>query len=65
MDGQTGSFWENIIILLEVLLKPNYWTKHHAGKHHRNIRKEFLTPVTVLEMLQLEQSRALQQRSTH
>jgi hypothetical protein len=43
----------------------DYWTKHHAGKHHRNIRKEFLTPVTVLEMLRLEQSRALQQRSTH
>jgi hypothetical protein len=29
----------------------DYWTKHHAGKHHRYIRKEFLTPVTVLEML--------------
>jgi hypothetical protein len=43
----------------------DYWTKHHAGKHHRNIQKEFLTPVTVLEMLQLEQSRALQQQSTH
>jgi hypothetical protein len=43
----------------------DYWTKHHPGKHHRNIRKEFLTPVTILEMLRLEQSRALQQWSTH
>jgi hypothetical protein len=34
----------------------DYWTKHHAGTHHQNMRKEFLTPVTVLEMLQLEQS---------
>jgi hypothetical protein len=29
----------------------DYWTKHHAGTHHQNMRKEFLTPVTVLEML--------------
>jgi hypothetical protein len=34
----------------------DYWTKHHAGTHHQNMRKEFLTPVTVLEMLRLEQS---------
>ena len=35
----------------------DYWTKHHAATHHRNIRKEFLTPHIVLEMLRLEQSR--------
>ncbi len=29
----------------------DYWIKHHAGTHHQNMRKEFLTPVTVLEML--------------
>ncbi len=34
----------------------DYWTKHHAGTHHQNMRKEFLTPVTVLEMLRLKQS---------
>ena len=35
----------------------DYWTKHHAATHHQNIRKEFLTPHIVLEMLRLEQSR--------
>jgi hypothetical protein len=33
----------------------NYWTKHHPELHHRNMRKEFLTPIIVLEMLQIEQ----------
>jgi hypothetical protein len=32
----------------------NYWTKHHPEMHHRNIRKEFLTPTIVLKMLQIE-----------
>ena len=34
----------------------DYWTKHHAATHHQNVRKEFLTPYIVLEMLQQEQS---------
>jgi len=34
----------------------DYWTKHHPAAHHQNIRKEFLTPHTVLEMLRIEQS---------
>ena len=34
-----------------------YWTKHHAAFHHKNVRKEFLTPHIVLEMLRIEQSR--------
>ena len=34
----------------------NYWTKHHPAAHHRNTRKEFLTPYTVLEMLRIEQN---------
>ncbi len=34
----------------------DYWTKHHAGTHHQIMRKEFLTPVSILEMLQLKQS---------
>jgi len=38
----------------------NYWTKHHPESHHRNIRKEFLTPTIVIEMLQIEQQ--LQQK---
>ena len=33
----------------------DYWTKHHPAKHHRNTRKEFLTPNIVLEMLKIEQ----------
>ena len=33
----------------------DYWTKHHPLKHHRNTRKEFLTPHIVLEMLRIEQ----------
>ena len=28
----------------------DYWTKHHPSKHHKNIRREFLTPHVVLEM---------------
>ena len=35
----------------------DYWTKHHPEKkHHKNIRKEFLTPHVVLEMLRMEQT---------
>ena len=34
----------------------DYWTKHHPAAHHRNMRKEFLTPLVVLEMLRLEQA---------
>ncbi len=33
----------------------DYWTKHHPESHHCNMRKEFLTPFIVLEMLQIEQ----------
>ncbi len=33
----------------------DYWTKHHPTEHHWNIRKEFLTPHTVLAMLRIEQ----------
>ena len=36
----------------------DYWTKHHAAKHHAKTRKEFLTPHIVLEMLRLEQLQA-------
>jgi hypothetical protein len=34
----------------------DYWTKHHPEKHHQNIRREFLTPHYVVEMLHQEQS---------
>ncbi len=34
----------------------DYWTKHHPEKHHRNVRREFLTPHYVVEMLRQEQS---------
>jgi hypothetical protein len=33
----------------------NYWTKHHPAAHHINMRKEFLTPLIVLEMLNMQQ----------
>ena len=33
----------------------DYWTKHHPEAHHRNIRKEFITPHIVIEMLRIEQ----------
>ena len=26
----------------------DYWTKHHPAKHHKNTRKEFLTPMILL-----------------
>ena len=32
----------------------DYWTKHHSAKHHKNIRREFLTPYVILEMLRQE-----------
>ena len=36
----------------------DYWTKHHPAAHHRNAREEFLTPLIVIEMLRLEQTKA-------
>ena len=33
----------------------DYWTKHHPDKHHKQMRREFLTPYIVLEMLQQQQ----------
>ena len=38
----------------------DYWTKHHSMADHINMIKEFLTPLTVVEMLQLEQSKTAQ-----
>jgi hypothetical protein len=32
----------------------DYWTKHYPTKHHQHIRKEFITPQIVLEMLRQE-----------
>ena len=34
----------------------DYWTKHHAATHHKNVRKEFLTPHIIVEMLRQEQN---------
>ena len=34
----------------------DYWTKHHAATHHQNVRKEFLTPHIIIEMLRQEQN---------
>ena len=33
----------------------DYWTKHRPAPHHQNMRKEFLTPHIILEMLRIEQ----------
>ncbi len=38
----------------------DYWTKHHSATHHKNMRKEFLTPLTVLEILRLGRSKTAQ-----
>jgi hypothetical protein len=27
----------------------DYWTKHHAAKHHQHVRQDFLTPMIVLK----------------
>jgi hypothetical protein len=32
----------------------DYWTKHHPAPHHQNMRREFLTPHIILEMLRIE-----------
>ena len=37
----------------------DYWTKHHPAKHHQNVRREFLTPYIVVEMLRQEQNQAI------
>ena len=35
----------------------DYWTKHHTATYHKGVRKEFLTPHRVVEMLRVEQDR--------
>jgi hypothetical protein len=32
----------------------DYQTKHHSAAHHVNVRKEFLTPYIVVEMLRMK-----------
>ena len=34
----------------------DYWTKHHPAKHHTNIRRQFITPYLMVEMLRQEQN---------
>ena len=34
----------------------DYWTKHHPSKHHEHVRREFLTPHLVIEMLRQEKA---------
>eukprot|EP00956_Cyclotella_meneghiniana_P003709 scaffold4513_cov37-Cyclotella_meneghiniana.AAC.4 len=34
----------------------DYWTKHHLQSHHVNMRKEFLTPRIVIEMINMHKS---------
>jgi len=43
----------------------DYWTKHHLVKHHQNIRREFLTPHIVIEMLQQEREHAIHAVQQH
>ena len=40
----------------------DYWTKHHPTKHHQNMRKEFITPQIVLELLRQEKKRSQPQQ---
>ena len=37
----------------------DYWTKHHSAAHHVKVRKEYITPLIVLEMLQQQQQQYL------
>ena len=34
----------------------DYWTKHHPAKHHQQVRREFITPHLIIEMLRMEQN---------
>jgi hypothetical protein len=34
---------------------PDYWTKHHSAAHHINMLKKFITPLIVLETLNMKQ----------
>ena len=45
---------QNLLETREVKNYADYWTKHHPTKHHQNMRKEFITPQIVLEMLRQE-----------
>jgi hypothetical protein len=36
------------------LNQADYWTNHHSATHHVNVRKEFLTPYIVIEMLRMK-----------
>ena len=35
----------------------DYWTKHHPAKHHQQVRREFITPHLIIEMLRMEQNK--------
>ena len=39
----------------------DYWTKHHSPTHHKSVRREFISPLIQLELLQqrVAQHRAL------
>jgi len=38
----------------------DYWTTHHPAKHHQSIRRKFITPHIVVEMLRLELNQEIQ-----
>ncbi len=40
----------------EKLNYADYWTTHYPTKHHQNMRKEFMKPQKVLEMLRQEKN---------
>ena len=35
----------------------DYWIKYHKEAYHKAVRKEFITPNAVVEMLPIEQNR--------
>ena len=37
----------------------DYWTKHHPGAHHRNIRPEILSSLSVITELNQRKERSL------
>jgi len=58
-EAELGALYINAreAIPIRHLLYADYWTKHHSAAHHINMRKEFLTPLVVLEMLNMQQQK--------
>ena len=52
----TGSVTENARSNSAFTGGPANSTKHYPAKHHQNVRREFITPYMVVEVLRQEQA---------